>query len=264
MAVWRQRKRASQWGALFALALAISLAWGCPLDRADEVVRVAHVYDGDTVRLQDGRKVRFAGINTPEIDHEGGRSQPFAEEAQKRVERLIDSGALRLRYDQERRDRYGRLLAHPYLSDGRSLSTLLLDEGLAAAIAVPPNLWQSDCYFVHERTARKAGLGIWSRDNLLKQSHNLKRGDSGFTLLQGRVEKLAESRHGMWLELQGDVALRITRDNLHYFDKQGLLQLVGQKLEARGWLTYHKGKWRMNVGHPVALRLVDDTNGSKR
>lgn len=258
MTVRRHDKRASRWGALFALVLGISPAWACPLDHADEVAVVAKVYDGDTIRLKDGRKVRFVGINTPEIDHEGDHSQPFAIKARRRVEALIGADPVRLRYATERRDRYGRLLAHPYLPDGRSINQVLLDEGLAVAVAVAPNLWHNDCYFAHERAARAAGRGVWSGDSLLKQSRALHDGDQGFALLHGRLDKVAESRHSLWLELDGDAALQIRRNDLNYFNGLDWQALVGREVEARGWLTYHKGKWRMNISHPSALRIVDD------
>lgn len=258
MAVQRHDKRASRWGALFALGLVLSPVGACPLDRTDETVVVAYVYDGDTLRLEDGRKVRFAGINTPELDHEGRRSQPYAEAARHRVQALIGEGTIRLRYDAERQDRYGRLLAHPYLPDGRSLSTTLLDEGLAMVIAVPPNLWQNNCYFSHERKAREAKQGIWSGTGLLKQSADLHTGDESFALLRGRVEKLVESRNSLWLELEGEAALQIPRRELHYFDGMDLARLEGKMIEARGWLTYHKSKWHMRVAHPAALTVWDE------
>jgi micrococcal nuclease len=259
MAVRWHDKRAPRWGALFAFMLAVPFpSAACSLDHADETARVAYVYDGDTIRLSDGRKVRFVGVNTPEIDHDGGNSQPYAKAARLRVEALIGGGTVQLRYASERKDHYGRLLAHPYLPDGRSISTILLDEGLAAAIAVSPNLWQNDCYFSHERKARAARRGIWSGDSLFKQSRSLHDGDQGFALLRGRVEKVVESRHSLWLELEGEAALRIARDNLHYFNMSDLSGLSGHDVEARGWLTYHKGKWHMNISHPVALRMVND------
>jgi micrococcal nuclease len=258
MAVPRHRKRASRWGALFALALGISPVWGCPLDQADETVVVTHVYDGDTFRLKDGRKVRFVGINAPEIDHKGGHSQPYALEARKRVRALIGGGSMQLRYATERRDRYGRLLAHPYLPDDRNISQILLDEGLAVAIAVAPNLWHNDCYFEHEQKARLARRGIWSGESLFKQSRALRDGDQGFALLRGRVERVAESRHSLWLELEGAAALRIKHTDLHNFRNQDWQALVGREVEARGWLTYHKSKWHMSLSHPSALQLVNN------
>jgi len=264
MAVQRLGRGAHRKGAPFAflqglflcIALLLSpLSPACPLDHADETASVSYVYDGDTVKLADGRKVRFIGINTTEINHDGGPSQPFARAARKRLMALLDGGGIVLRYDRERHDHYGRVLAHPYLPDGRSISRLLLDEGLAAAVVIPPNLWQSDCYLSHEHQARMAHRGLWGNDFLVRRSTDLARGDEGFALLQGRIEEVDASRHSLWLEMEGNVALRIPKKTLHYFTAYDPEQLAGRLVEARGWLTYYKGKWRMNIRHPNALVL---------
>ncbi|MGM0593589.1 MAG: thermonuclease family protein [Pseudomonadota bacterium] len=259
---WLLQKGAPRKGAPFAFLWALLLfaaapLWACPLDRSDETVVVAYVNDGDTVRLEDGRRVRFAGIDTPEIDHDGGPSEPFARAARKRLSALIDGGRLKLRYAAKKRDRYGRMLAHPYLPDGRSLSRLLLEEGLAAAVVIPPSLWHSDCYLEAEARARAAERGIWSTpQGPLRLSDRLERGDGGFTLLQGRVESIGESRKSLWLDLEGRAALRLPKEDLHYFGDFSPHQLIGQRVEARGWLTYYNDKWRMSVRHPNALKRL--------
>lgn len=241
---------------LLALLLLAQAATACPLDRADESVTVAFVFDGDTVKLTDGRKVRFIGINSTEINHDTGQAQPWARAARKRLMALLGSGALLLRYDSERHDRYGRVLAHPYLPDGRSISRILLDEGLAAAVVVPPNLWHSRCYLEHERAAREAGVGLWSGARFLeREARALRRGDGGFTLLRGRVEAVRESRRNLWLALEGKAVLRIPKSSLGDFTEYDPHTLAGRLVEARGWLAYHRGEWRMSVGHPLALRL---------
>lgn len=261
MAVQRLVEGAFRKGAPFAFLqalfflIALAPAGACELDRADLRATVAYVYDGDTFKLNDGRKVRFIGINTPEIDHDGGPSEPYARAARQRLQQLLDGGEVLLRFGSERHDRYGRLLAHPYLADGRSLSRLLLEEGLAAAVAIPPNLWQNDCYLSAERSARAAKRGLWRQNSFVRQSRSLRRGDEGFALLRGRIEEVDESRNSLWLELEGNVALRIPKSALHYFDGFEPRQLAGRSVEARGWLTYYKGKWRMSVRHPNALEL---------
>ena len=105
--------KALLWGAFFVWAVGTSPARAttCALDHADETVRVERVFDGDTVRLADGRHLRFIGLDTPEVAHDRRPAEPYADEAARAVQQLIAAGdhRLRLRHDAEAQDRYGRL-----------------------------------------------------------------------------------------------------------------------------------------------------------
>jgi endonuclease YncB( thermonuclease family) len=262
MAVQRQRKGASHRGAPFALGLALFLllalparATQCDLAQDGDAVSVAYVYDGDTVRLNDGRKVRFIGINTPEIDHDGGRSEPYAHAARRRLQQLLgEEERLLLRYGNERHDRYGRTLAHPYLEDGRSVNALLLQAGLATTLVVPPNVTNHHCYHAVETRARQQGLGVWSLPRYqVRTVDSLKDGEEGYRLISGTVTRVAESRRSLWIELEGPLALRIPRRDLRYFAESDLQGMAGAALVARGWLHFDQGRWRMTVRHPAAI-----------
>ncbi len=248
------------WAQLFVLAMLAlppqALA-RCELDRADASVAVSYIYDGDTVQLTDGRKVRFIGINTPEIDHDGGASEPFSHAARKRLQQLIGDSSIRLRYGKERTDRYGRLLAHPYLADGRSINVLLLQEGLATSLAVPPNTGNHACYHAAEHQAREQRLGIWAHSRYRPVSPaDLPRGKPGYRLVEGVIEQVVESRNSIWLELAGPMALRIARKDLVNFTDWTLLELVGRRVIVRGWPRLSKGKWRMSLRHPAAMEIL--------
>jgi endonuclease YncB( thermonuclease family) len=125
---------------------------------------VDHVHDGDSVRLADGRALRLIGIDTPELARDGRPDEPLARAARDRLRELLrDSGMrLELRFDREREDHYGRLLAHAYLPDGRSIAAELLAEGLATQLVVPPNEASWTCFRQAERVARRARLGLWA------------------------------------------------------------------------------------------------------
>ena len=74
--------------------------------------RVDTVFDGDTLRLVDGDKVRLIGINTPERGGKGRPAQPLAMEATASLKALIGpERRIFLRDGQDSRDRYGRRLA---------------------------------------------------------------------------------------------------------------------------------------------------------
>ncbi|HEY0721236.1 MAG TPA: thermonuclease family protein [Gammaproteobacteria bacterium] len=219
---------------------------------------MARIYDGDTLQLNDGRKVRLAGINTPEVAKEGQEGEPLADRAQALVARLVEASGQRvgLRYEQERHDHYGRLLAHLYLADGSSIEEHLLAEGLAQQLVVPPNDWQSACYRRIEGQARHQHLGIWDVDyyqplDTLSESS----GDMGFRLVAGTVQRVAESRKSVWLNLDSGVALRIARGDLSRFDSMDLRQLTGQRVVARGWLRHDGHQFLMTLRDPSALVL---------
>jgi len=258
------RKRAPRKGALFCVLL-LGLFWlgsvqaVCPSDRIDETVSVVQVFDGDTVRLSDGRRLRFIGIDTPEIDHRGGRSEPYSRAAQRRVEALLGrERVLRLRLDAESQDHYGRLLAHPYLPDGRSLNALLLAEGLATALVVPPNLWQQDCYRRQMALARQNRQGLWSLSNYrLTPSAELGARAAGYRWIEGRLLRVEEQRNSTWLVLEGGLRLRIAREDRRWFAERDMRAWEGRLLRADGWLHGEAGQWRMRLRHPVQLEVLE-------
>lgn len=128
---------------------------------ADEVVTVKRVNDGDTVELAGGRRVRYIGVNTPEIDHAAKTSAPFGLEARAFNADLVQGKAVRLEYDQERRDGHHRLLAYVYLHDGTMVNERLLLAGLAYCLPTQPNTRYAERLLAAQRSAMQAGRGMW-------------------------------------------------------------------------------------------------------
>ncbi len=220
---------------------------------------VAWVYDGDSLRLADGRKLRLIGIDTPELGRDGAPDRPGAEAARARLQGLIDAqnGRVLLRPGREAVDRYGRRLVHLYLPDGRNLVRLLLAEGLGFAVAVPPNLSSLDCYFDAEGQARAARLGLWRGDPAV-QAVELSANAEGFHLARGRIRRVGNSRRALWLNLHGGLALRVDRPDLQYFSDLEADARPGRALEVRGWIYRRKGERRMQLRHPASLRWLGD------
>lgn len=265
---------ALRWSALFAflrlciatlpfagLFPAAAQAVVCRADGIAEIARVQYVHDGDTLILDDRRKVRLIGIDTPELGRDGRPDQPWAVAARDALRRLLANHGSRvqLRFDQERHDRYGRLLAHLYLMDGRSVEAWLLEQGLALQLVVPPNTGNLACYRRAEQAARQARRGLWSHPRYqVRDSHALPRTAAGLRIVRGRVGRIGQGRYNVWLDLPGGVALRIPRSDLEFFDGLDLQSLRGREVEARGWLQRRKGEWRMTIRHPAALGIVSD------
>ena len=227
----------------------------CTPPAIDEYATVRYVHDGDTLHLTSGRKLRFIGINTPELERDEHPEEPYAQEAREYARRLLPVGSrIGLVYGMERRDRHGRMLAHIVLANGDSLNQRMLEQGYAQYIAVPPNIRQLQCYRQAEQKARQARLGVWRFDYHQFLHREIISGkERGFHLLRGRIIRISESKKYIWLNLDGPIALRIRRSDLHYFDGDELSSWRGRYVEARGWIYQRKGQQRMGIRHPAAL-----------
>ena len=124
---------------------------------------VKYVYDGDTILLGNGDKVRYLGINAPEIDCDAGKSETMAYAAREFNHRLVSHARVRMEYDIEKRDGYGRLLAYLFLENGDMVNALLVQKGLAHVLFIKPNIKYKDLFLNCQRRAMKEKLGIWCR-----------------------------------------------------------------------------------------------------
>ena len=91
------------------------------------------VVDGDTIYLDNGKKVRFVGVNTPERGVEGYiTSKNFVQKLCLNKEVGLDID------DKKQNDKYGRTLA-VVIVDGKNVNEMLLKEGLAEIMYMPPS-----------------------------------------------------------------------------------------------------------------------------
>ena len=106
------------------------------LPAGDDVV-VGTIMDGDTLRTTDQERIRLLNIDTPEVtSNECGSA-----EATEALRALVPPGTdIRLVYDKERTDRYGRTLAHIYRqADALWINLELVEEGVARPYVLQPN-----------------------------------------------------------------------------------------------------------------------------
>jgi micrococcal nuclease len=125
--------------------------------------QVVRVVDGDTIIVRlDGRdvRVRYIGINTPESADPRREVQCFGKEAAARNEQLVGGKRVRLEKDVSETDQYGRLLRYVYV-DGTMVNAVLVQEGYAYAITVPPDVRYAEELRRLEREAREARRGLW-------------------------------------------------------------------------------------------------------
>ena len=233
----------------------VALADNCFTDHFDMEADVSYVYDGDTVKLSDGQRVRLIGFNTPEMNYKHGAPEPLAKAARKQLKELLyaNNNHINLRFGKVR-----RLLAHAFLDDGNNIASIMLGKGLATTLVIPPNTWGLECYLQHEATARRAGIGIWALPRYhVVNSRDLKpENDKGYKLVRGKVIQVKHSRNSIWLSLEGYVGLRVSRRDLENFHAYDPSILQGREVIARGWLHNVKGELVMRIRHQAALTVL--------
>lgn len=169
---WRCRRS----GLRGILALALLAAWvgGCTRETGPAIqATVQQVIDGDTVVLDDGRKVRYVGIDTPELGKIDHPPEFLAEAARGENSRLTLHQPVRLEFDAERYDQYGRTLAYVFLADGRLVNAELVRAGLARVYIIPPNVKYQQLLVEEQRQALAARRGLWEKPLASQESYYL-------------------------------------------------------------------------------------------
>ena len=278
-------KRGSFWGLFLCLcwvfSTSVQAAESCDLKveglKAEELatlgverVEVTQVFDGDTVLLADGRKIRVIGVNTPELGHHNRPVEPLAALAQETLIQLLlevevdrrktlPVSAL-LRVGGDLKDHYGRTLGHLFSLSGINVTSRLLVDGLGFHVAIPPNLWFADCYFAAQQKARGIAVGVWDLPYYGAKPAAANSLSGGYQRIYGKIEKLFMSQKFIWIDLVGGVTIKLNRrDNksqqgkvlkrvLDAYEKKALGLLPA--IEIQGWMVD-----RMRWGSKMAAKI---------
>lgn len=257
-----------------AAEIAEAVGGVCQPPGVGQLVAIKHIYDGDTLLLKDGRRVRLIGVNTPELGRDGKPDDPFAQQARQAVVQFLkNSGHIVVYPDKEIRDKYGRHLVYLFKQavkerpdgaasnaalHGVSLGKELLTQGLAFHIAVPPNLHLAECFAEAEIKARSNRRGIWGVGGIKPISADgIKKG--GYQRILGKVVRVAITKKGWWIDLDGVTAV-IYPEHQHGFDNSVVRAWQRRQLRIEGWVyqSSYRGKaqWRIKLETPYAVTEI--------
>ncbi|GAA0696881.1 hypothetical protein GCM10009104_26230 [Marinobacterium maritimum] len=151
----------------------------------------------------------------------------------------------------EPRDRYGRLLAHLYLPDGRLAAEELVRSGLGFALAVGRNNGLADCLFAAESETRLKRERLWRQSPIAAADVSR----AGFAVVRGRVTRMTATRRGLYVDLDDHLALFLPQVLAN--EVRGQNWRKGQFLEARGWVIDRlRRQGRLSVGQQRWLLKV--------
>lgn len=239
--------------------------------RVDEY-RVAEVIDGDTITIEDGKGtlVRYIGIDTPEIARQDSPGDPFSEEAKKLNGTLVRGKSVRLEYDSERYDVYGRLLAYVFV-DGASVNEQMLRQGLATPLFIEPNVKYREEFTRAADEAKKERRGIWGdlgkaaspagNGRFLIDLDSAPRYEGKRVVVRGKITGVRKSASAVVLSMGGKLDVVIFPDDLANFTFFGIDPAgyyTGKTVEVTGRVKMRRGTPGITVNHPMHVRRTGE------
>lgn len=222
-------------------------AFGCTGHTGEKEVygRVRFVIDGDTVIMSDGQRVRYIGIDTPEVRHRDGDEwvyapEAFSEEAKFYNMDLVLHKKVRLEFDEKKEDRYGRSLAYVYVDDGKMVNEKLIRSGLASVYTFLPNTRYREEFVSAQVEAMEEMVGMW-RDVPLLRPHEVISYENRIVTIRGIISRVETSDAGIYLFLKNKqpepVVLWIASGNKSFFIARGIdpeNDYLGKSVEVTG------------------------------
>ena len=132
----------------------------------DTAYPVVNVIDGDTIKIEfEGRveSIRFIGVDTPETVHPTKPVEPYGPAASAFTTNLLAGESVYLRFGEERRDGYGRMLAYVFrASDGFFVNLELVCRGYRRITSFQHQYMKQ--FEQCQEQAQNARKGLWLRE----------------------------------------------------------------------------------------------------
>lgn len=207
---------------LFLLSCSSTLA-------SDEAI-IKRVVDGDTVVVvYQGReeKIRMIGVDTPETVDPRKPVEYFGREASAFTKKLLPPGIrVRLEFDWEKRDKYGRMLAYVY-KGGMFVNAEIIKQGYGHAYTRFPFRYLED-FRRYEREAREAGRGLWGGSGIGRTETR------GTPARPARQGKIIGNKKSMIYHVPGGQSYdKVAPENRVYFDTEEEAQRAGYRRAKR-------------------------------
>lgn len=257
---------------LLFLTLLFVLLFSCDGEGSDRTnFRVREVIDGDTVVLDNksATHLRYLGIDAPEALTIDSPADPLADEAKKLNRKLVEGKEIKVEFDEEKYDSYGRLLGYVFIDDV-FVNELILRKGLAHLLIIEPNSKYEKVLEKAQKRAVSEGVGIWDRnysyelpkenERFLIKPVNATRHIDQRVLVRGKITEVRSNRHVIKLNMEDEIDIVIFRNNRSNFDYLGIdpyTDYTGKPLEVTGTIRMYRGRPQIIVDHPISLRNMD-------
>ncbi|MCF7873099.1 MAG: thermonuclease family protein [Candidatus Omnitrophica bacterium] len=248
----------------FLLIIFFFLSACNPADYSE--IKVKKVVDGDTIILSTGEHLRYIGIDTPESRIKKGAQfvydpQPFAREATQFNKKLVEGKTIRVEFDIDKKDRYGRLLGYCFINDN-FVNKELLEKGYATLYTYPPNVKYVEVLAKAQKQARQSNRGMWGVYQAIspQQAHRF---INQIRTVKGKVLTTYQSNKCTYLnfgpDYKTDFTVVIFNNTLDYFHQNGINPADfyrGKTIEVSGRIREYNGP-EIIINSPEEIRVIE-------
>jgi len=227
---------------------------------------VTKVYDGDTIQIASGKTVRILGIDSPEMNYEKKEEKEmFADEARNFAVNELKSEYVYLETDKKKYDKYNRLLAYIYTSDGYMFNLKALKKGYANIYISSDNNKYNDLMIKELENAIKNQKGIWHIYEKKYWNNSLPRVDISLTkqhinkhvVLDAKVASINKYKNITFINLEDDnrLTLVIYKNIIKNFPYKPSDYLKNKKIKVSGKITKYNNSYEIILKNPYQVKL---------
>lgn len=236
---------------------------------------VTRIIDSETIATDDGSEIRLIGALAPRAFDSGAKPDTWPSEtaATAFLSELVLGRSLRLAYGRgPRKDRYGRHIAHVYVSEAGTAGWVqgaMLGAGWARAYGLPGHFDCAAELIAHENDARRARKGLWAvgvyRAKPAARPQALMRSRNRFERVEGVVASVARTASGVYLNFgqdwRTDFTAQVPKETLklHPDFAKALDQFKDARVAVRGWIERRNGPM-IAITDPSQIERLDATN----
>lgn len=239
-----------------------------PLMPTKEGYLVNYIIDGDTIELSNGERVRYIGIDTPEIRQKQGSKwiynpMPYAEESKASNKKLVEGKSVRLEFDVEKKDRYNRWLAYVYIGD-KMVNLELVKQGYAMIYTRPPNVKYVDEFVKAQKDARENKRGLWgdlASQNSKITTNEAKENIGKMKIIEAKVVDTYLTEKVLILKFRDNFKAVIFKNNFSLFPKEALRSperyFKGKTIRVYGIIKEYKTSPEIILNDPSQMEIVE-------
>jgi micrococcal nuclease len=237
---------------------------------------VVEVVNHETLLLDDGRVLRFAGILFPHYSEHGGAVVETAQAVTAAIKPLVLGRQIQLRLGAQTPDRYGRAVAHITvigLEGDAWLQRRLVAMGLAIAAPSSDDAPCQPQLQKAEDEARKHGAGFWGqklfRVRQVDEIAGTQALANSFQLVEGVIRRVSGGKGATYVNLgvsrEKSFTAIIESKHRKSFAAPALdiSQLRGKRVRMRGWLQI-RGEMMLVLVQAGQIEVLEGGDGEHR